>query len=279
MPFRIADLEPAKWILNGVLPLQPRRAPDWSGNIVANCLPDVFPSYAKVLHAIWEDTSVNDRTTSWQDVRGDDALDKIASFAVEPEAVRDLFKDSVTVRGRTADEGKLRRFRWSSLAERYGIIFNPSINDNSVTSRFPGRSWPRYLVGPDEGTLDEESVLCLCDLFWHFTGNQECYFMYDLIATSTYADNLLFRAGLGQLPAVMDEASDSTHGWNTPTYWWPEDRSWCLCSDWDLTFTLVGGSEQLVSEIGKRAELECVEVASDTRIDYKADQSNLGSDY
>ena len=181
MPFRIADLEPAKWILNGVLPLQPRRAPDWSGNIVANCLPDVFPSYAKVLHAIWEDTSVNDRTTSWQDVRGDDALDKIASFAVEPEAVRDLFKDSVTVRGRTADEGKLRRFRWSSLAERYGIIFNPSINDNSVTSRFPGRSWPRYLVGPDEGTLDEESVLCLCDLFWHFTGNQECYFMYDLI--------------------------------------------------------------------------------------------------
>lgn len=27
----------------------------------------------------------------------------------------------------------------------------------------------------------------------------------------------------------------------TPEYWWPTDCSWCLCSDYDLMFTVVGG--------------------------------------
>ena len=57
----------------------------------------------------------------------------------------------------------------------------------------------------------------------------------------------------------------------TPTHWFPEDLSWLVCSDYDLTFSLVGGSEHLVQQLLDHPTLECVRVAPNTRVDWKAD--------
>ena len=50
---------------------------------------------------------------------------------------------------------------------------------------------------------------------------------------------ILFRGGPDEVPGWMDG----------PNLWWPEDRAWCVASEIDLPFTLVGGSDQLVGAI------------------------------
>lgn len=39
-------------------------------------------------------------------------------------------------------------------------------------------------------------------------------------------------------------------GWvHGPNLWWPEDRAWCVASEIDLDYTLVGGTEELIGEL------------------------------
>ena len=50
-------------------------------------------------------------------------------------------------------------------------------------------------------------------------------------------------------------------------YWWPSDQSWCVCSDYDLPFTIIGGRPNLVSALLQDKVLECIQVTPQTRID------------
>jgi hypothetical protein len=45
------------------------------------------------------------------------------------------------------------------------------------------------------------------------------------------------------------------------------DHSWCVCSDYDLTFTIVAGSKELVSRVLNDVTLEAIQVTPQTRID------------
>jgi hypothetical protein len=39
-------------------------------------------------------------------------------------------------------------------------------------------------------------------------------------------------------------------GWDLgPNLWWPYDRAWCVASEMDLDYTLVGGTEELINEL------------------------------
>jgi hypothetical protein len=64
------------------------------------------------------------------------------------------------------------------------------------------------------------------------------------------------------------------HFCSTPECWWPQDRSWCVRTDWDLTFTLIGGSRTLVDTCVAHPRLECIAVQPETRIDFRADTLN-----
>ena len=72
---------------------------------------------------------------------------------------------------------------------------------------------------------------------------------------------------------ILDELSTFlTNGKHQfiPEYWWPADHSWCVCSDYDLAFTIVAGSKELVSAVLNDATLEAIEVSSQTRVDSNA---------
>jgi hypothetical protein len=73
---------------------------------------------------------------------------------------------------------------------------------------------------------------------------------------------LLFSGELKDLP----DFSAAT----PPEYWWPQSQRWCVCSDYDLPFTIIGGSHGLIDQIGSNALLETVMVTPSTRIDYKS---------
>ena len=123
--------------------------------------------------------------------------------------------------------------------------------------------WPRFLIGPNEGNLDSRELSDLLSVLRHFTGTQDCFFRFSEIPFLTTNKPILFRGVLDELPAFLTKGDYQF----TPEYWWPVDRSWCVCSDYDLTFTVVAGSKELVSRLLKHDSLEVLAVSSQTRID------------
>ena len=123
--------------------------------------------------------------------------------------------------------------------------------------------WPRFLIGPDEGNLNSQELSELLSVLRLFTGTQDCFFRFAEIPFMKTDKPILFRGVLEELSTFLANEEYQF----TPEYWWPSDRSWCVCSDYDLTFTVVAGSKELVSYVLKAGTLEALQVSSETRID------------
>lgn len=265
-PQKLNDLSEALWISQSTTQIEPD-AEKWNGNFVSLCVPTVFPAYCKVFHPIYEDRSVKDRELTWND------LDKKRPRNLDDPIDR-VLGDSITVYGGEFDPKNLNGISWRELADRTGLQFHPELTVDSFTRNFPEGSWPRYLIGPGEGYIELDTlksiVRSIATVTSDFEVSQPCYFHYDLIATATYERDLLFHGKLLDIFDTPDLEDVST----TPTHWWPANREWFVTSEWDLTFTLIGGSIELVNSLIWNSEIDCVRVTPDTRIDYKSDQIN-----
>lgn len=247
----VLELNAAIWIEEALPTLLESDDPAWCGNFVSHCLPAVYPAYAKIFHPIYEDDGVEDRGVSW--AQADD----------EPEMIGRL----VSVGSGPDPSGS--RVTWRDLAEELGLRFHSEVNEHSLIRAFPQKSFPRYLLGPEEGSLDRPTCQALIQALTPHASGEACFFYYVSIATPGI-EPLLFR---GALPEVLQSFNlEGVYG--TPTYWWPESRSWCVCTDWDLTFTLVGGSEELLNSVLSSAKLEALRVTPASRVDWKADRLN-----
>jgi hypothetical protein len=254
---RIESIDVAKWIRDGTERLLAPDDTNWHGNFVSHCVPPIFEAYSKLFHAIYTDASAVDDPRSW--AAADTTIRSIGGV------------DLGRLQSVPSDYGpKGRRVPWRELAERFGLQFHAEFNDTSLTRVFPDNSWPRSLLGPDEGTLDEVTCQRLVEILKPFTERQSCHFHYDVIATGRCEADVAFS---GELDDVIECCNDpEVRG--TPTHWWPEHRTWLVCSDWDLKFTLIGGPRRLVNQLIADDELECIAVTPSDRIDFKADRLN-----
>jgi hypothetical protein len=241
----------------------------WKGNFVSHCVPPIYPAYCKIFHNIYQDASVSDRTLTWNDSEqrdGDTALNG---------AFDKLEVEATWVYGGDYDPTTCTRIRWKELAGNLGLVFHPEINVDSFTRNFPGRSWPRHLIGPEEGILHpdtcREIVRSIATSTSDFEVSQECFFHYDCFATNAPQDGDKLYSGK-LIEALETYNFPETYG--SPAQWWPKDRSWLVCTDWDLTFTLFGGSDDTINTLISNKELECLPVEPTTRIDYKSDHIN-----
>ena len=94
-------------------------------------------------------------------------------------------------------------------------------------------------------------------------GNLDSLFRFSEIAFIATDKPIQFCGTLEELSAFLAHGKYQF----TPEYWWPADHSWCVCSDYDLTFTIVAGSNELVSRVLNDATLEALQVTPQTRID------------
>lgn len=264
---RILDLEPASWISEGLHALGGVDTQNWEGNFVSHCLPTAFAAYCKVFHPIYEDRSIEDRELTWNDVDRQRPRDP-------NDPIDRALGDATTVYGGEFDPDTIGPISWRDLAKRYGLEFHAEMNADSFTRNFPGKSWPRYLMGPAEGNLELDTLKAIVRALATVTEDYEllqpCYFHYDLIATGSWDGELLFE---GKLIDVFDSPGLEDVN-TTPTHWWPKCREWLITSDWDLTFTLIGGSLELINSLVWDSEIDCVRVEPTTRIDYRSDQMN-----
>jgi hypothetical protein len=236
------------WIRTGREEFLPRDDPNWK-SFISNLIPKNFEGYAKILHGIEAGYENIDKPLSNSEI----ALLKIPPCTKLWEFVEKLRR-----------EGKGPRIRWKTLAQLMGVPFAPEICHEWYRKRMeePG-CWPRFLKGPSDGDLDSEELVGVISALEPFTGNQDCFFRFSEISFIGTDKPILFRGQLNDLPSFL---ADGKYQF-TPEYWWPTDHSWCLCSDYDLTFTIVGGPKELVSALLKADNLETLEVTSWTRVD------------
>ncbi|WP_241846357.1 transposase family protein [Streptomyces sp. MJM1172] len=181
-----------------------------------------------------------------------------------PEIIPGL--DPADVFGGTPGEPRgprWRRLRWAELSRRTG---DPVAAEGRLpcyrsfpSLREPG-GWPVGIAGPSEGSLDRDDWNRLVDILTEHSpqgAETRCLAYYNpLLQRAEDFDNLHVRAGaLADAKVLYDHPEQD--GW-TPSNLWSQDRSWVLCTDYDLWATKVAGPAPLVEALLNDTEIEAL---------------------
>lgn len=233
---KLGSLEEYKWIRDETVYFL---TDERQGSRVENFLPKRFNHYCKIIHPLFRDPQVEDEQLLWRDCT--------------PEQT---------------DEIQLgERLRLFGLAEKYGLKFSKELSAASLMNKLNG--FPRYIISGEEGEIEPKSLKRLVHVLQPFAEEASCYYYFDLLKTKDYV-NALYHGKL----AEVEEFATSDDLRLTPTYWWPAHKSWCLYSDIDLNFSLIGGSRELIDALLADDFLECIECDATTRIDNMVDYTN-----
>ena len=237
-----------EWIENGRLPMVPRDSnPDWKGNTVRRVLPDEFEAYAKVLHRI---------EANYKHIDNPLSPEELAILQI-PDCT--LLRSFVEL-ARTPEPPV--RLRWKDVAALLNIPYSAEINDEWFRKRLEPGCWPRFTFGPGDGVLEEDEYAELISLLSNNGDLNHCYFRLPWVPFIATEHPLLYEGTIKEVTQIPGGKS-----WNTPEYWWPTTREWCVCSDYDLTFTLIGGSRKTIDKILQSSILEAIEVRPENRVD------------
>jgi len=156
------------------------------------------------------------------------------------------------------------RIWWKEVAEVLNVPFVPEINQNWYLRKLETGCWPRLLSGPNDGWLSTEECGELVSILNGFTDGNDCFFRFSEWRFHGQGKPLFFRGTLNELNEFREMSGYKL----SPEYWWPPNRTWCVCSDYDHAFTVVGASKELISTLLTSSILECLQVTPQTRIDY-----------
>ncbi|GAA4554605.1 hypothetical protein [Amycolatopsis samaneae] len=240
---------------------------DWlrelCGDGLTGFMPPAMPDAAWVLNAMYEHER-GPAETSYHEYH----QARLADGSVTPHLVGGIDLDAAGVTtggglGRAEHPGPgWRRLRWAELARRTG---DPVVPEGLLPSYrcFPSvrkeGSWPLGIVPPTEGSLDRETWTRLLDVLTEHGPagpDTRCLAYYSpLTLGATDFENLHVRAGkLVDAEVLYDDPEIDF----SPSNLWAEDRSWCLCTDYDLWATKVVGSPALVEALVNDPEIEAV---------------------
>jgi hypothetical protein len=238
------------WIADGRLPFDSRGAssPAWTGNSVRHLMPDVFEAYVKILHRLEANYENIDNPLSPEEI----------SILEIPQCSK---LRTLVERARIHNE--IIRVRWKSVAKALDVPFVSGISDEWFRKHLEPGCWPRFIWGPGEGYLEPEEYAELARIFSEGNRSPTCFFRLPKIPFIAIDVPLLYQGTIDEAAHIPVEGN-----WNTAEYWWPGDRQWCVCSDYDLSFTIVGGARSAIARILKSPSIEAIEVFPETRIDY-----------
>lgn len=147
---------------------------------------------------------------------------------------------------------------WREVCKSLGIELTPDLTIRTIAAKFREsiNGWPENLIGPCEGSLDEGEFKSLILFFKKFSSTENCFCFYEEITTGFWeGDELSF----GKFENLFKFAKTHSNSLS-PTYWWAEDQTWLVYTDYDSTFSLVGGSEDLIKNMVKMNSFECLKL-------------------
>ncbi|MEU4106124.1 hypothetical protein AB0F16_37125 [Streptomyces tanashiensis] len=169
-----------------------------------------------------------------------------------------------------ATDGSGRTRTWRAWAEDAGVSFHRELSHLTLPHEFRAPGEPMWQT--EEGALDGPSRRALARCLAGVTGEQSVCFAYDLAALCRGEDEpLVRRSSLTGLEAVREEVADRV-GRCGPEFWWPDDRSWVVTTDYDLLSTYVGCSAETAERILRDDDIEALPVTTQTRVDWYADR-------
>ncbi|WP_240509147.1 hypothetical protein [Streptomyces agglomeratus] len=252
--------------MSSLWPLVPSRATTWllelCGDGLTGFMPPAMPDAVWVLNAMYEyeqgpvDVSYHEHSQAC-----------LADGSAQPHVVEGVdLAVSITTGGglgRARHPGPgWRRLLWTELARRTGDLIVP---DGLMPSYrcFPSAknegSWPLGAVPPTEGSLDRETWNQLIAILTQYSPagpDTRCLAYYNpLTLGAADFDNLHVRAGrLGDAEILYDQSEADF----SPSDLWADDRSWVLCTDYDLWGTKIAGSPALVNALLNDSEIEAI---------------------
>jgi hypothetical protein len=240
-----------KWIeQNRSTPLGKYDDPDWKGVPVSAVLPSTFDRYVKILHRL---------DARYDNIDHPLSPDEIAIVGIpECSRLRNLVESH---RG-----SESTRIRWKSVADALGLAFESGITDDWFRAVIEAGCWPRLIYGPDDGWLNGEEASALLQVLGRATVAEAIYLRMAEIPLIVTEIPLLYEGCFEDVVTLLRSEQTSMQ----PEYWWPPDRAWCVCSDYDLTFTMVGASDEVCQELLEDKALECIEVKPETRVDFRS---------
>ncbi|MEV7728646.1 hypothetical protein AB0P15_28435 [Streptomyces sp. NPDC087917] len=264
-----AALATARW------PLTTSSETDWlreltDDNGLTGFMPPALPDAAWVLHAMYEHERgpfdmpyfeylrafLNRNSTSPEIISGLDPADIFT----------DLSDPLATSTGEHPGP-RYRRLRWTELSRRTG--------DPVAAEGFPpchrsfpslretgsgGSGWPVGIASPSEGSLGRADWNRLVEILTEHSPQgpeTRCLAYYTPLGQRAEEfDSLHVRAGrLADAKVLYDHPDEE---WWTPSNLWAQDRSWVLCTDYDLWATKVAGPAPLVEALLDDTEVEAV---------------------
>ena len=217
-------------------------AVDSKHTYVAHLVPKRYTHYCKIFHPMYRDNNIKDDTIFWPETDPNEPI--------------------------VFDVGE--KITFQQFCAKYNVPFSKEVSTQSILRKL---DLPRYIIAPTEGEIEEGLMKEIVKTIIPFSISQKIYYYFNFMKIKDFwnsgkVNDLLYQGGVKE---VFDFYNHDVV-YLTPTYWWPEDKSWCICTDHDLDFTLVGGSKDFITSLLNNKELEGFEVFPNTRIDYKADE-------
>ncbi len=236
---KMNDLTTYEWIEEETVSIDPI---NWNGGRVCNLIPNRYTHYCKIMNStFYRDRGITDETLLWNQIPPNE------------EVTIDL-GEGITLK---------------ELAKKYDITFDNKISTKAIERKLGG--YPRYLIFPDEGRINMDVLKEMTQVLAPFNEHKSCYFFYNIlkligrIPEEEVENGHLYTGKLKDIFTIYNKGE--MDGLASPTYWWPEDRSWFISTDYDLDFTIFGGGKQLFNALMSNEKLECIEVDLDTRVD------------
>lgn len=117
-------------------------------------------------------------------------------------------------------------------------------------------SWPPYVWYPAEGNLDKEEFSEIFIRIKGIYGNQVVNYFYCLLKTKNWEHDIIYKGMISE----FSELTDKTEVKNNPTAVYPDNKKWCIVSDYDLPFTFIGGSAELIDSITNNTKYEIFQI-------------------
>jgi hypothetical protein len=158
--------------------------------------------------------------------------------------------------------------RIRELAERFHQPFGAEFSVFSIADQIP----PNIAL-PTEGVLPRQIAARIVRILRAVSGNWDGYFVWTLTPPFIGEDVPgLANTYRGDVNDLVDYISQMTPegGRVPPEYWWPGDRAWSFCTNTDLTFSVMGGSQEVIARVLADPELEAIAVGPETRIDERS---------
>ncbi len=230
------DIKPAEWLLHS-LPVRKR----CTGTPVESVIPNVFDEYARVFHPAADN---QDRgTVRWSEIAA------WSGRSVHPE------------------------MQWEAICQPVRSTLTPK----------PWHNEPLLGRCPNEVLIPLTKLLAL-----HTTSTQRCWvcFWEGFASIDETIQGINKNVPLIQLPdrnyyllsASLNEIVNGVFiGQNdlvSPSLWWPDDRTWCVATEIDFSWTYVGGSQVCINELLVNTQLEVLRTKPEHRGDYLSDVVN-----